>query len=89
MITEYLGPPYLESLVGLCGYPVYDRVVQIELHGPKIGNSIAAIAGEFPYLRVIELQDTSVTEDWLDRFREDHPDCEIRSEIATSAKNAG
>ena len=89
MITEYLGPPYLESLVGLCGYPVYDRVVQIELHGPKIDDTIAAIAGNFPHLRAIEFRKTSVTDDWLESFQQHRPDCQIESDSSATNETAG
>ena len=89
MTTEYFGPPYLDSVFEWLGIPVFDRVVQLELTGSAVDDSVANIAGELSCLRAIELFNTSITDQWLKRFQGQNPDCKVISNGSSIAESAG
>lgn len=87
--TDYFGPPLLKTYLLRSGLPVFDRVVAIELHGPDVNDSIADITERFPCLRSVALNRTSVSQKWIDEFRQRHPACKIDIVAPVTLQNAG
>ena len=83
-----MGPKYLESIVGACGLNVWDRVVRIEVRGPKIDDESVTDLEQLRHLREIQLRDTRISSQWIEAFQKKRPDCEIESETALVFENA-